>query len=131
MLNRNGIHQIHYGATISTVGVMLTIFCITMNTTMLNGDTQEEPPEQPQSVSTQRFRDIITYMAGNEVSHLRVLLFYSIGATSYHFLVTMRVILRGGNMDVYQPVREGCKGVACLSLTIFMFWMSHEQRRLR
>lgn len=77
------------------------------------------------------FEDIAYYMAGEKVGHLRILLFYSICAVSYHFLLTMKIIFTGFPGDVYQPVREGCKGLACISLTVFMFWMSHENRKLR
>ena len=70
-------------------------------------------------------------MAGEKVGHIRILLFYSVCAMSYHFLFTMKITLAGIKVDVYQPVREGCKGFACMSLTVFMFWMSHEYRKLR
>lgn len=125
-LLRTGIHDIHYAATISAVAVMVTILCITFKTTLSTDNTEEELPEQ-----WLMFKDIVSYMAGDQVGHLRVLLFYSIGAASYHFLVTIRVSLHDGEIDLFQPVREGCKGVACLSLTVFMFWMSHKQRKLR
>ena len=77
------------------------------------------------------FEDIACYLAGEKVGHLRILLFYSICAVSYHFLLTMEIIFNGMTVDLYQPVREGCKGLACMSLTVFMFWMSHEHRKLR
>ena len=84
-----------------------------------------------QNHSINMFKGITSYMVGENVGHLRILLFYSICATSYHFLLTMKIIINGANVDVYQPVREGCKGVACISLTVFMFWMSHKHRKLR
>ena len=86
---------------------------------------------QMQNHSINMFKGITSYMAGENVGDLRILLFYSICATSYHFLLTMKIIINGANVDVYQPVREGCKGVACISLTVFMFWMSHKHRKLR
>lgn len=129
MFDRSGIHDIHYAATLSTVAVMVTIFCITLKTTMSDGNTEGGSPEEWVTISDM-FEDITSYLAGEQVSHLRVLLFYSICAASYHSLLTIRLSTRK-EMDIFQPVREGCKGVACISLTVFMFWMSHKHRKLR
>ena len=127
--------DIHYCATVATIGILLTIFCITLNTTLShdNSSTSMVVNEirQGRGHGINMFEDISSYMAGENVGHLRILLFYSICATSYHFLLTMKIIINGVPADVYQPVREGCKGVACISLTFFMFWMSHKHRKLR
>jgi hypothetical protein len=142
--------DIHYFATAAIIGILLTIFCITLNTTLSqdnsqipivgmlqtqdNHDGQQNNlvNEVPQHRSMNMFEDIASYVAGEKVGHLRILLFYSISAVSYHFLLTMKIISNDiEEVDTYQPVREGCKGLACMSLTVFMFWMSHEDRKLR
>ena len=133
--------DIHYSATAATIGILLTIFCITLSTTLSHDNSSvavvvnDEIP-QMQNRSINMFKGITSYMAGENVGHLRILLFYSISAASYHFLLTMKIIINDSDSDtdtadVYQPVREGCKGVACISLTVFMFWMSHKHRKLR
>ena len=130
--------DIHYSATIATIGILVTIFCITLSTTLSHDNSSvamvvnDEIP-QIQNHSINMFKGITSYMAGENVGHLRILLFYSISAASYHFLLTMKIIINGDTdtVDVYQPVREGCKGVACISLTVFLFWMSHKHRKLR
>ena len=109
---------------------MVTIFCITLKITLSVENNNEDPAEHDYSLET-LFKDTTSYMAGEDVSHIRVLVFYSICAISYHFLLAIRVFMRGGEIDVLQPVREGCKGLACASLTVFMFWMSHRNRKLR
>ena len=127
--------NIHYFATAATIGILLTIFCITLNTTLSKGNVIQQANgiqnDGLQPHHTNMFEDISGYLAGEQVGHLKILLFYSICAISYHFLFTMKIIFVGITVDVYQPVREGCKGVACMSLTVFMFWMSHEYRKLR
>ena len=141
-LVRTDVTDIHYFATAATVGILLTIFCITLNTTLskdneiyeaheIQANQQHLVNEDIQHHSTKMFKDISCYMAGEKVGHIRILLFYSICAMSYHFLFTMKIIFAGIEVDVYQPVREGSKGFACMSLTVFMFWMSHEYRKLR
>ena len=130
--------DIHYSATIATIGILVTIFCITLSITLSHDNSSvamvvnDEIP-QIQNRSINMFKGITSYMAGENVGHLRILLFYSISAASYHFLLTMKIIINGDTdtVDVYQPVREGCKGVACISLTVFLFWMSHKHRKLR
>ena len=131
---RTDVTNIHYFATAATIGIFLTIFCITLNTSLSHNNSQilaGEPNNENEDQSINMFEDIASYLAGEKVGHLRILLFYSICAVSYHFLLTLKIIFDGIQVDVFQPVREGFKGLSCISLTVFMFWMSHEYRKLR
>ena len=109
---------------------MLTIFCITLKTTLSTDNYADEDVNHEYNLKTM-FKDITCYMAGEGVNHVRLLVFYSICAISYHFLLAIRVVMRGTHIDIFQPVREACKGVACICLFVFMFWMSHTKRKLR
>ncbi|CAB3988203.1 Hypothetical predicted protein [Paramuricea clavata] len=138
----------HIAATAAIIGILLTIVCITLKTTQQGNSqvlivgmlqTQDNHDSQQNNLvnevqhrSVKMFEDIASYVAGEKVGHLKILLFYSISAVSYHFLMTMKITFNGiEEVDTLMPVREGCKGLACMSLTVFMFWMSHEDRKLR
>ncbi|CAB3988201.1 Hypothetical predicted protein [Paramuricea clavata] len=147
-LVRTKMTDSHIAATAAIIGILLTIVCITLKTTQQGNSqvlivgmlqTQDNHDSQQNNLvnevqhrSVKMFEDIASYVAGEKVGHLKILLFYSISAVSYHFLMTMKITFNGiEEVDTLMPVREGCKGLACMSLTVFMFWMSHEDRKLR
>ncbi|XP_028411332.1 uncharacterized protein LOC114533896 isoform X2 [Dendronephthya gigantea] len=133
-LTRPNESDVHYAVTVAIGLIFLIIIGITLSTT-LSFYNKCSPAQGTTSTSNEqndnRWKDLIEYMAGENVGDLRILLFYSICAVSYHLLLTLKVTFGGIHVDVYQPVREALKGLACVSLTVFMLWLSRKDRKLR
>ncbi|XP_046848306.1 uncharacterized protein LOC124441881 isoform X2 [Xenia sp. Carnegie-2017] len=112
----------HYLATGAIIGISLFVLGLTIDVTCCQRDNEENTFMDRE---TTVFERITAYLAGENVGHSRILLFYSICAISYHSLLT---VYSDNNRE---KIRESCKGFACLILTVFMFWMNRDRRELR
>ena len=70
------------------------------------------------------------YVSFRSLSHVRLLLFYSLTAVTYHFVYALHVTTLH-TYDVLRIVREVLKGISCIFIALFGLWITHDKRQLR
>lgn len=113
---------------LSTGAVVLT--CLTVFVTYLvlvySGERNSHVPFDEKGP----LDNISSYIAATSLRHMRLLLFYSITAVTYHFVFALH-LSTVNEFDRQRLVREGAKGVTCIFLALFATWGNHRQRKLR
>ncbi|XP_048581388.1 uncharacterized protein LOC116619087 [Nematostella vectensis] len=78
------------------------------------------------------FSNISVYVSGNQFEHVKLALFYSVIGVTFHSVYALHIIIKpdpvGGK---WRWQREMSKALACVFLSMFVYWMSHRNRKLR